>query len=187
MITLKYLLEWEPVASFQELPLFLQKLIFPSFQGGLLWIKIVFISFSLFFLGGTTYFLLTTSWLRRLILQDLIEVFTYRPYWTREYKRKWRKITNRLNTGLESEYKLAVIEAEKMLNEALEKMGYPEQSLGEKLDKLTKDTLPNISQVREANKIQNNVVRDPDYRLTLEQAKSVVLTYEQALHELEVF
>jgi len=170
--------------SFEELPGFLQNIISPTIKGPLLWVKVIFILFSLFFLGGTIYFLLTTTWLKELFLQDFFEVLTYRPYWARQQKGRWKKIIKRLKTDSEAEYKLAVIEAEVMLNQVLERMGYP-GSLGEKLDKLTADALPNIIQLREAHQIHNNIVHDPDYKLTLEQAEKVVAVYEQALRDLE--
>jgi len=159
----------------------------PSIQGGLLLVKIVFLFFSLFFLGGIIYFLLNSSWIRKIFLQDLIEILTYKPYWTRGIAKKWKKIKKRLETGLESEYKLAAIEADSMLNDALRIMGYHGESLGERLDKLTEAALPNIEQVRDVHKICNNVVHDPDYRLTLEQARRILAVYEHAFHDLQYF
>jgi hypothetical protein len=162
-------------------------LISPSLQEKLLPIKIVFILFGLFFSIGTIYFLLTTSWLRRILSQDLIEVLTYRPYWAKDITRKWKRAQKRLETDLESEYKLAVIEADSMLNDALQKNGYPGESLGERLEKVSKETLPTLNQIREVHKIRNSVVHDPDYKLTLREAKRALDIYENALHDLEAF
>ena len=172
------ILEFENLISF---------VISPSIQGSLLVVKIVFIFFSLFFLGGTIYFLFHTTWLKRILLQDLVEILTYRPYWIRKITRVWRKIIKRLETGLESEYKLAVIEADSLLNDTLKRMGYFGESLGERLEKLTKATLPNIEQVWEAHKTRNNIIHDPDYRLALDQAKGALAIYEQALRNLQMF
>lgn len=161
-------------------------LISPQIEGPLLVVKIIFIFFGLFFLGGTIYFLLTTSWLKRIILQDLYEVLTYRPYWLRDTKRKWKKILGRLRSNLESEYKLAVMEADSMLNDALKQMGYTGESLGERLEKITKETLPNLDEVWEAHKIRNNLVHDPDYKLTFNEAKRALAIFEKALKSLEL-
>lgn len=161
-------------------------LISPPMEGGLLIVKIIFIFFGLFFFIGTIYFLFTTSWLRKIILQDLYEVLTYKPYWLRDTKGKWRKILHRLRNNLESEYKLAVMEADSMLNDALKQMGFTGESLGERLEKITKDILPNLNEALEAHKIRNNIVHDPDYKLTLEEAKRVMSIFEKALKTLEV-
>ena len=163
-------------------------LISPSIEGGLLVVKIIFILFSLFFLGGTIWFLLNTSWLRKIILQDLVEVLTYKPYWLGEVTRRWKKTTKRLDKGLESEYKLAVIEADSMLNDTLARMGYAGSTLGERLEKIiTKEVLPNIEELWSAHKIRNNLLHDPDYKLTLGETKRVLAIFEKALKDLEVF
>jgi len=162
-------------------------LISPPIEGPLLIVKIVFIFFGLFFLVGTIYFLFTTTWLKRIFLQDLYEVLTYRPYWLLGMKRKWRAIQKRLKSGLESEYKLAIIEADSLLDNALKQAGFSGESLGERLEKITKETLPNLDEVLEAHKIRNNVVHDPDYKLTLGEAKMVLYIFEKALRDLEAF
>ena len=99
----------------------------------------------------------------------------------------WAKITSRLETGLESEYKLAVIEADSILDNILNRMGFSGETLGERLNKLTVATLPNCEQVREAHKIRNNIVHDPSYRLGLDEAKRVLGIYQQALRDLQAF
>lgn len=172
------MLEIENIISF---------LISPPIKGGLLVVKIIFILFSLFFLGGTILFLLNTSWLRKIILQDLVEVLTYKPYWLVKVKGKWKKIQKRLKRGLESEYKLAVIEADSMLNDTLARMGYAGSTLGERLEKITKEVIPNIKELWSAHKIRNNLLHDPDYKLTLGETKRVLAIFEKALNDLEVF
>jgi hypothetical protein len=161
-------------------------LISPPIEGPLLRVKIVFIFFGLFFLGGTIYFLLTTSWLKRIFLQDLYEILTYKPYWRFGMKRKWRDIEERLKSGLESEYKLAVIEADSMLEKALKQAGFVGESLGERLEKVTQETLPNLSDVLEAHKIRNNLVHDPNYKLSLNEAKWTLIVFKKALRDLEI-
>jgi len=74
-----------------------------------------------------------------------------------------------------------------MLNDILKRMGFGGETLGERLEKLTAATLPNLEQIWEAHKIRNNIVHDPDYRLTLDEARKVLGIYEQALRDLEAF
>ncbi len=159
----------------------------PTFSGWLLILKILFIIVALIFLGFIIFALIKTSWLKRLLIWDLVEFFTFRPYGVRKVVKAWAKITQRLETGLESEAKLAVIEADSILNDILKRMGYGGETLGERLKKLTSATLPNIEQILEAHKIRNNIIHDPDYRLTLDEARRVLAIYEQALRDLEAF
>ncbi len=153
----------------------------------LLNLKILFIVFALVCLAGAIYFATKSSWLKYRIIQDLVEFFTYRPYGIRKIVKQWAKIMGRLETGLESEYKLAVIEADSLLDETLERMGYGGETLGERLKNITSDILPNLEQIWQAHKIRNNIVHDPDYRLNLDEARKALAIYEKAFTDLQAF
>jgi len=157
----------------------------PTFSGWLLVLKILFIICGLIFFGYSIFALVKTSWLKRMIIWDLQEILTYRPFGVRRIVRRWRKIKARLETGLESEYKLAVMEADKMLDDILMRMGFGGKTLGERLTKLTTASLPNIEEVRQAHRIRNNIIHDPDYRLSLDEARRVIAIYEKALTDLQ--
>lgn len=160
-------------------------LVSPPFTGWLSTLRVIFLTFSLLFLSGIVYFLIKTSWLRLIILQDLIEFFSFRPYGAKRAQKKWKKILSRLKTGLESEAKLALIETEVILDETLKELGYPDETLGERLKKVTPDILSNTDQVLESHKICNNIRHDPTYKLSLGEAKKSISIYEKALKDLE--
>ena len=65
-------------------------------------------------------------------------------------------------------------------------MGYEGESLGERLDQLSIDILPNLQAVWEAHRTRNNIVHDPDYRLTFNKAHQVMDAFEQAFRYLEI-
>ncbi len=169
------------------MPEIISWLISPTFSGWLLILKILFIVVALILLGFIIFALAKTSWLKRLWIWDLVEFFSFRPYGVRKVVKAWAKITARLETGLESEYKLAVIEADSILNDILKRMGFGGETLGERLERLTAAILPNLKQIWEAHKIRNNIVHDPDYRLALDETRRVLDIYEQALRDLQAF
>lgn len=162
----------------------IQFLVAPPFfdNGWLMIIRSLFIGFSLLFLVFIIFVLLKTTWLKRLIIWDWKEFLTYRPFVLDKIGGKWRKINLRLENDLESEWKLAVIEADEMLDKILVRMGFKEGELEEKLGKLT--LLSNIDDIKKAHKIRNNIVHDPNYKLTLAEAREVISIYEKALEEL---
>ncbi len=159
-------------------------LISPNFSGWLLVIKIVFIVISFIFFVLIFFYLLKTTWFRWRFLANFVEFFIYRPYGTKKLTKQWAKILARLETELESEYKLAVIEADSMFDDILKEMGYGGESLGERLKKITSAIVPNIEQVWHSHKIRNNIVHDPTYRLKLEEARKAIAAYEKALIDL---
>ncbi len=153
----------------------------------LFYLKVIFIIFALIFVGGIIALLFKNTWLKRRILEDLVEFVAYRPFGAKKTFKQWTKITKRLETGKEAECKLAVIEADSLLNDIFKKMGYSGETIGEILKQLDSTTLPNIEQIWEAHKIRNNVVHDPDYRFTLDEAKKTLGIFEEALRDLEMF
>ena len=157
----------------------------PPFEGWLLVAKILFLVFTLLLLVGTVVFFLISTWFRFLLVYDISEFLTYRPYGVRKIEKIWRKTVGRLDTGLESEYKLAVIEADTVLDDILRRMGFGGETLGERLGKITSATLPNIEEIKKIHQTRNNIIHDPDYRLSLDEARKVVLAYEKAFRDLE--
>jgi hypothetical protein len=128
-----------------------------------------------------------SSWLNRFILEDLGEVVTLTPYEAKKAFKKWIKIKQRLWSDKEDEYKLAIIEADSLLGDVLEKMGYKGETMTEKLKQIDSIILNNIEQLKEIRKIRNNIVYDPDYKVSLELAKKVLAVYEKSFQELDAF
>ncbi len=120
-------------------------------------------------------------------MHDWAEFLTFRPFGAVKIEKGWLKIKARVDTGLESEYKLAVMEGDIMLDDILKKMGYHGETLGERLNSLTIATLPNIERIKEAHQTRNNIIHDPDYRLSLDETRKVLDVFEQAFRDLEVF
>ena len=162
-------------------------LISPPSNEWMIIIRIIFIIASLSLFGFIVFALLKTSWLKYIFLQDAAEILTYRPFGVRKIEKNWRKVAARLDTGSEPEYKLAVIESDNIMNEILKRMGYSGESLGERLEKLTAATLPNIEEIKDAHKVRNDIVHDPNYKLSLEQAKKTLGIFEKAFRDLEAF
>lgn len=149
-------------------------------------LKIVFGSISLFLIISIIYFIVKSNYLITVYLRDVTEVLSYKPYGTRKIVKQWNKIKSRLDLSSEAEHKLAVIEADNLLNETLERMGYDGDTVGEKLKQITSIRLPDIDQILEAHKIRNNIVYDPDYQLSLDQGQRALEIYEKTLQELQV-
>lgn len=156
----------------------------PTASGFLLAIKIVFLGLPLFFLIFIIYFVVKTAWIKHRFLFNAVEFFTYKPYGVKKAGKQWDKTKKRLESGLDSEYKLAIIEADSMLDDVLKRIGHKGETLGERLKQLTPDLLSSINDVWEAHKIRNNIVHDPDYKLNSGEARKALEIYEKTLSEL---
>lgn len=155
----------------------IQKSLFP--------IKLLFILASLG-LGGLTFYLLRhTDWLKHQWGSDLIEFKSFKAFETVGFLKKWERVKTRLKKGWEPEAKLAIIEADQLLDDLLKRMAYTGESLGERLKQLDSTVLPNINKVWEAHQIRNSLIHDPDYKLSLTRAQSALEVYEEAFKCLE--
>jgi len=159
----------------------------PPMEGWLFFLRLAFWLIGIVVFGGIIFFLIKSSWLNYSILYDATEFLTFRPFGVKKIEKQWEKIRVRLDTGLQSEYKLAVIEADNMLEDILKRMGYSGEALGERLKALTAATLPNIEEVKAVHQVRNNIVHDPDYRLSLEETKNALEVYEKAFRDLQAF
>ena len=161
-------------------------LISAELQEKLIIVKIVFLMIVAIILGIMIFINAKTHYLQWLFVQDLAQFIAMKPYGYKKINRQWERITKRLETGIESEHKLAIIEADDMLDAVLKRLGYAGQTLEEKLKNLTSATLPNIQQLYEIHRLRNNIVHDPDYRLTQEEAKKTLDTYGAAFRDLQI-
>lgn len=164
----------------------LNLIISPPFGKLLFYPEIAFLAVTLFFIVFIIFALIKSTWLKWLILNDLQEFFRHKPFGTKKVAGDWNKIKTKLDAGLEAEYKLAILEADSVMEDVLKRMGFVGASLGERLDKLTAVSLPNLDEVRLAHQTRNNVVHDPDYKLSLDEAKKTIAIFEKALIDLQV-
>lgn len=149
-------------------------------------IKIVFIMVSAALFGVVIYFFWRTNYLKLLIFQDIAEFLRFKPYGVKSMNKSWQKILAHLDMPDEAEHKLVVVEADDMVDETLKRMGYKGNNLGERLGGLTSATISNIESLQRAHALRNNIVHDPNYHLTLDEARRLIETYEKALQDLQV-
>jgi len=99
--------------------------------------------------------------------------------------KRWQSTLVKLEKDDENSYKLAVIEADKLFDDILKRIGYQGESMGERLKQLTTSQISNIDEVWQAHKLRNQIVHEPDSRLTHSQAQRAVEIYQRALENLE--
>jgi len=127
-----------------------------------------------------------TSWMQYAFLENLVQFFTFKPYGIKKSIKSWMKITKKLESGDEAEYKLAVIEADKMLDDILKQVGYSGETLEDKIQKLSQFLISNKEEVLEVHRYINDLLYNPNYRLDLDKTKEFLEVYKKALVELGV-
>ncbi len=94
-----------------------------------------------------------------------------------------------MKAHLESEnpndWKLAIIEADIILDESLKRQGYAGTSLGERLRSVSPQSLQSIDDAWEAHKIRNEIAHSgADFVLTHKLARETIMRYERVFTEM---
>ncbi len=103
-----------------------------------------------------------------------------------KYDAKWKEVQEHLSSLRDAEWKFAVIEADNILEDILGQMGFPGDTLGEKMKQIDKNQLASINELWEAHKLRNTIVHDPDYQIRYNDARVAIGQYEKALREMGV-
>lgn len=103
----------------------------------------------------------------------------------KEFIRKWNEIETLLRRNDEMSYKLAVLEADKLLDHTLKFLFFPGSTLGERL-KAACYKYQNLRQVWWAHKIRNKLVHETNFHLNSHTANNVIKSFKKAFKELGV-
>ncbi len=100
---------------------------------------------------------------------------------------KWEKVQKNINSLNPSDWKLAIIEADVMLDDLLKASQYHGDSLGERLKSVEKSDFITIESAWEAHKIRNQIAHNGSgFDLTDREAKRVIALYESVFKEFQI-
>lgn len=100
--------------------------------------------------------------------------------------KRWQKVLSYLESTSMSDWKLAIMEADIILEEMVDKIGYKGESLGEKLKIVEKSDFTTIDKAWEAHKIRNTIAHEgADFLITQREAQRVVGLFEEVFREFK--
>lgn len=99
-------------------------------------------------------------------------------------ERKWSIIAKKSESLKTGDWKLAVIEADKFLDDLLKRLGYGGESMGDRLKKLDAGKIAGLDQIWRAHKIRNDIVHNSEYEPSKGEIDFALETYERALQDL---
>lgn len=138
---------------------------------------------TLFFIGSTIYFIMTTGYAKYYVSR-FEEVALKRNLNKRRSIRGWQEIKRHQFAGDENSLKIALIEADKLLDEALRLAGYSGETLGERLKKITEVEMPDIQLIWEAHKLRNKLAHETNFHLSREIGEKALSIYEKTFKDL---
>lgn len=132
------------------------------------------------------YFIISSHQLEEKYFKDLLAFTKTTPYQKIDLSTNWSKIENRAESDDPDQQKLAIIEADDLIFEALQKMEYEGEDLEEALEVISEDILPNKEELLKAHKTRRDMIYDPSYELETDEAEDLIEVYKEALDHLQV-
>ncbi|HEU0085555.1 MAG TPA: hypothetical protein VFQ59_01190 [Candidatus Paceibacterota bacterium] len=97
---------------------------------------------------------------------------------------RWVGIINSLSSADPAQWKIAIMEADTMLDALMDQLGFQGESLGEKLKSADPKKFRSLSIAWEAHAVRNKIAHEgSDFVITSREAKRIVTLYEQIFRE----
>ena len=103
---------------------------------------------------------------------------------TETAKREWVQIESHFFKGNENDLKVAIIEADKLLEDDLREAGVRGAHLGDRLKNLKPGQLSNVDQVWQAHRLRNDIAHQSNFKIKRDVAERALKIYEATLKEL---
>lgn len=98
--------------------------------------------------------------------------------------KKWQNVVDHLESDSPNDWKFAIIEADIILDEMLDSMGYHGDTVGDKLKKIEKSDFSTIDKAWEAHKVRNQIAHEGSaFAITKAEAVRVIELYKDVFQE----
>jgi len=101
-------------------------------------------------------------------------------------QKKWAKIKERLESENPSQYKVAILEADIVIDKVLSDMRYPGKNLTERLEKIKPAQLPGYEDLKNAHEIRNRIIHEAGFSVDKKRAEEIVAVYKKLLKDFEL-
>ena len=101
-----------------------------------------------------------------------------------EVKNNWLRIQELMVSTNPSDWNMAVLHADSLLDEVLIRFGYQGESMADRLKIVDPHQMPSLDRIWSAHRLRNSIAHDPGLQNTRETIEYAIKTYEQALKEL---
>jgi len=103
-----------------------------------------------------------------------------------KYIPKWEAIKSRLAAGSVAGGKIAIIEADKLLDEALGRLGFVGKNASDKIEAVKPGQLVGVEELRNVRSLYHKIMEDPGHEASLEEIKLALLAYERFFRGIEM-
>ncbi len=96
---------------------------------------------------------------------------------------RWERISGHIASDHPNDWRIAILEADVILDEILSKAGYTGDTVADKLKQVEKSDFLTIENAWEAHKVRNKIVHDAEFVLSRREADRVLDLYRSVFEE----
>jgi hypothetical protein len=152
---------------------------------GALWLAII-----LSILGGLFVIVIIYSYLKKKEIEkrehmEMMAILTRQPAATPKNER-WEEVLKHRDSQNPSDWRVAIIEADAMLDEMVTRMRIPGDNLGDRLKRVDRADFKSLDDAWEAHKIRNQIAHEGTaFALSHDETRRIILLYEKVFKEFK--
>lgn len=148
-------------------------------------IKMFSLVISAILIGGIVYIIYKITRLKQGGLRDILDIIP-EEIAPEERHDRWNAIEKHLESANSSDWRMAILEADNLLDEILTKIGIEGENLGERLRNIEAPDFDNLQNAWDAHKVRNRIAHEgAKFNLTHDETERVIELYKKALKEFK--
>jgi len=96
---------------------------------------------------------------------------------------RWNRVVDQSNSSNPESWRLAILEADIMLNELLDMQGYKGETIADKMKQVDRNKFNSIESAWDAHKIRNRIAHEGGLTLTPREVRNAIVLYERVFRE----
>ena len=145
----------------------------------------IFIALSIVFFLGIIFLIFKIYQIRKKEKESLAG-FLQKTAGHDEKNERWEMVLNHLESQNPADWRMAILEADNILEDMVKKMGYDGENLGERLKAVEVSDFNNLQNAWEAHKVRNKIAHEGSgFDLTKKEANRIIQLYEKVFREFE--
>lgn len=153
------------------------------------WLRVI--KFIFYFLDALLIGLIILSLVKVWPLRPKFNIFTKRPrkavtLHMEAMKDHWQAIIKKIDSDSPEVWKLAIIEADALVDDVLKHLNYDGEHMADRLSKLDPSDFKTLDHLWNAHRVRNSLVHTTDFTMTSDKIRRVLKNYEEFLKEIGV-
>ncbi len=151
---------------------------------GIWYIKVISVIFSII---GIYFTVLLFKKINSLSENERKLLYPENPSLQTKVNHKWERVLNCAESLNENDWRLAILEADIMLDDLLDKLGLPGETMGDKLKAVEPSDFETLDNAWEAHKIRNQIAHEgAAFQLNQHEVRRVIALYQNIFEEFQV-